>query len=105
MTGVGEQARWQAVTDPADGEWELGRWIWRDTIVVSLIGLDPDFSLQHYQPIDGSPGHWKINFERPVTRTPAGIDACDLLLDLITTRPGPGAGKTRPSTTRSAAGV
>jgi hypothetical protein len=84
LTGAGEQARRQAVTDLVDGDWELGRWIWRDTIVVTWIGLDPDFSLQHYQPVDGSPGHWKINFERPVTRRPAFLDTCDLLLDLIT---------------------
>ncbi|MBO3736727.1 DUF402 domain-containing protein [Actinoplanes flavus] len=84
LTGGGEPARRQAVADLADGAWELGRWVWRDTIVVTWIGLDPDFSLQHYQPVDGSPGHWKINFERPVVRTPAGIDTCDLLLDLIT---------------------
>jgi hypothetical protein len=84
LTGAGEQARRQAVTDLVDGDWELGRWVWRDTIVVTWIGLDPDFSLQHYQPVNGSPGHWKINFERPVIRRPTFLDTCDLLLDLIT---------------------
>ena len=86
LTGGGEQARRQAVADLAAGVWELGRWVWQDTIVVTWIGLDPDFSLQHYQPVDASPGHWKINFERPVIRThsPDRIDGCDLLLDLIT---------------------
>lgn len=79
-----ESARKQAVADLAGGVWELGRWVWQDTIVVTWVGLDPDFSLQLYLPVDGGPEQWKINFERPAHRTPIGIDTCDLLLDLIT---------------------
>nr|WP_221382466.1 DUF402 domain-containing protein [Actinoplanes polyasparticus] len=79
-----EQARHQAVADLAGGHWELGRWVWQDTIVLTWVGLDPDFNLQLYLPVDGSQQHWKINFERPVHRTPAGIDTFDLLLDLVT---------------------
>lgn len=78
-----EAARAQAVANLIDGGGELGRWTWQDTTVVTWVGLDPDFSLQLYQPVDGSSSHWKINFERPVTRTPDGIDTCDLLLDLM----------------------
>ncbi|MEU7906361.1 NUDIX domain-containing protein [Actinoplanes sp. NPDC049118] len=84
FTDGDESARKQAVTDLAGGGGELGRWIWQDTIVVTWVGLDPDFNVQLYQPTDDRPAHWKINFERPVTRTAIGIDTCDLLLDLIT---------------------
>ena len=84
FTAGDEQARRQAVADLTSGQWELGRWTWQDTIVVTRIGLDPDFNLQLYLPVDGRPEHWKINFERPVTRTPAGIDTFDLLLDFVT---------------------
>jgi hypothetical protein len=77
------QSRHQAVADLAAGTWQLGQWVWRDTIVVTWIGLDPDLSLQAYIPVGGGPPQWKINFERPVTRTPIGIDVCDLLLDLM----------------------
>lgn len=83
LTDGNGQSRHQAVADLAAGTWELGQWVWRDTIVVTWIGLNPDLSLQAYIPVDGGPTHWKINFERPVTRTPIGIDVCDLLLELM----------------------
>ncbi|BCY11031.1 DUF402 domain-containing protein [Actinoplanes sp. L3-i22] len=83
LTDGNSRSRPQAVADLAAGTWELGQWVWRDTAVVTWIGLDPDLSLQAYLPVDGGPTQWKINFERPVTRTPIGIDTCDLLLDLM----------------------
>ncbi|MFC7530135.1 hypothetical protein [Actinoplanes sp. GCM10030250] len=74
----------QAVADLADGRWQLGRWTWRDTAVLTWVGLDPYFNLQLYLPVNGGTPFWKINFERPVTRTSAGIDTFDLLLDYVT---------------------
>jgi protein associated with RNAse G/E len=55
---------------------------------MTWVGLDPDFSVQFYRPITGDPPWWKINFERPVQRTPLGIDTFDLLLDLIVDQSG-----------------
>ncbi|MCM4081874.1 DUF402 domain-containing protein [Paractinoplanes hotanensis] len=88
FTTGNEQARQQAVADLTRGQWEIGRWVWQDTIVLTWVGLDPDFNLQLYRPVDGSPEHWKINFERPVRRTSIGIDTFDLLLDLVTDATG-----------------
>ncbi|MCO8273822.1 hypothetical protein M1L60_24800 [Actinoplanes sp. TRM 88003] len=78
-----ERARQDAVADLVSGRWELGRWVWRDTVVVTWVGIDPDFNLQAYLPVAGGPPLRKINFERPVRRTPDGIDTFDLLLDLV----------------------
>ncbi|WP_436528360.1 hypothetical protein [Actinoplanes sp. HUAS TT8] len=78
-----EATRLQGIPDLASRRWQLGEWIWQDTAVLTWVGLDPDFSLQRYLPITGGADHWKINFERPVRRTPHGIDTFDLLLDLI----------------------
>ncbi|KUL23919.1 DUF402 domain-containing protein [Actinoplanes awajinensis] len=78
-----EASREQSVPDLAAGRGELGEWVWRDTVVLSWVGLDPGFTVQRYLPVTGGPGHWKVNFEGPVTRTAFGIDTCDLLLDLV----------------------
>ncbi|WP_221328343.1 DUF402 domain-containing protein [Actinoplanes sp. L3-i22] len=82
--GTGDDTtRKQSIPDLACGRWDLGEWTWRDTAVLTWVGLDADFNVQRYLPITGGTDHWKINFERPVTRTTLGIDTCDLLLDLI----------------------
>ncbi|GLW29127.1 DUF402 domain-containing protein [Actinoplanes regularis] len=75
--------RKQGIPDLATGRWDLGEWIWRDTVLLTWVGLDPDFSVQRFQAVSGGSTQWKINFERPVRRTTIGIDTFDLLLDLI----------------------
>jgi hypothetical protein len=79
LLGAGDDRRKQALPDLASGRWELGRWTWRDTIVLTWVGVDPDFSLQRFA---GSKNEWKVNFERPHHRTGLGIDTFDLMLDL-----------------------
>jgi hypothetical protein len=69
--------------DLARGQWQLGRWTWRDTIVLSWFGADPDFSVHRYWDSDGEPLRWYVNFERPFQRTRIGIDTFDLLVDLV----------------------
>lgn len=78
-----EHARTQGIPNMASGRWELGHWTWRDTVVLKWFGVDPDFSIYFFRPVeDGGAGRWYINFERPPQRTPAGVDTFDLLLDL-----------------------
>ncbi|GAA2913204.1 hypothetical protein Acy02nite_90470 [Actinoplanes cyaneus] len=48
-----EATRLQGIPDLASRRWQLGEWIWRDTAVLTWVGLDPDFSLQRYLPITG----------------------------------------------------
>jgi hypothetical protein len=84
LTTGDDTQRPQAVSALASGRWELGRWTWRDTAVLTWVGLDPHLDVQLYLPGNGDTPFWKINFERPVTRAPTGIDTCDLLLDYIT---------------------
>ncbi len=67
----------------ANGSWQLGEWVWRDTMMLNWVGHDPDFSVQRFLPVSGGINLWKINFERAVQRTPLGIDTFDLLLDLV----------------------
>ncbi|GIE85497.1 hypothetical protein SAMN06264365_105116 [Actinoplanes regularis] len=78
-----DAVRKQGIPDLAAGRWDLGEWIWRDTVLLTWVGLDPDFSVQRFQAVSGGSTQWKINFERPVRRTAIGIDTFDLLLDLI----------------------
>ena len=78
-----EATRTEGVANLAAGRWQLGRWAWRHTAVLTWIGLDPDFSLMYFRALTGGIEQWKINFERPVQRTPLGIDTFDLLLDLV----------------------
>ncbi|MFB9238183.1 DUF402 domain-containing protein [Plantactinospora siamensis] len=77
-----DAVRKQAIPSLAAGRWELDRWIWRDTVVLAWWGLDPDFSVHHFRPVDGRPPWWYVNFERAPHRTALGIDTFDLLLDL-----------------------
>jgi Protein of unknown function (DUF402) len=86
--GSGDDAlRKQAIPNLARGQWELGRWVWRDTIVLSWFGADQDLSVHRYWDSAGTPLRWYVNFERPFQRTRIGIDTFDLLLDLVI-RPG-----------------
>ena len=78
-----EAVRKQAIPDLARGHWQLDRWVWRETTVISWFGLDPDFSIHLFTPVSGGASHWYINFERPARRTTIGIDTFDLLLDLV----------------------
>lgn len=81
-----DATRKQGIPDLAAGRWSLGEWIWRDTAVLTWIGLDPDFSVQRFLPVTSDGGGtdlWKINFERPVHREPCGVKTFDLLLDLV----------------------
>jgi len=76
-----DAVRKQAIPDLARGQWQLDRWTWRDTTVISWFGSDLDFSIHLYTPVSGGAPHWYLNFERPARRTTIGIDTFDLLLD------------------------
>lgn len=85
-----DATRKQGIPGLASGQWQLGMWAWRDTILLNWTGLDPDFSLIYLRAAAGGTHQWKVNFERPVRRTPLGIDTFDLLLDLTSdTADGP----------------
>ncbi|MEU4221462.1 DUF402 domain-containing protein [Actinoplanes sp. NPDC026623] len=78
-----DTVRKQAIPNLVRGRWQLGPWVWRDNTVVSWFGVDPDFSIHLFTPVDSGASHWYVNFERPVRRTAIGIDTCDLMLDLV----------------------
>jgi hypothetical protein len=78
-----DATRKQAIPDLAAGRWQLGKWIWQDTAVLTWVGLDPDFSLMRFLPVTAGTSIWKVNFERPSERTEAAIETFDLLLDLV----------------------
>jgi hypothetical protein len=78
-----DELRKRAIGDLVRGRWELGRWVWRDTTVLSWFGADEDFSVHRFWDRAGEPQRWYVNFERPVQRTRIGIDTFDLLLDLV----------------------
>jgi len=75
--------RKQAIPNLATGEWELGRWTWRDTTVLARFQAGQHFSVSRFFGPDGRCGHWYVDFIRPCERTPHGIDTLDLLLDLV----------------------
>jgi protein associated with RNAse G/E len=78
-----EAVRKQALPDLAAGRWELERWIWRDTVLLTRLGAGEYFSVSQFFTPDGRAARWYVNFERPFRRTPIGIDTFDLLLDLV----------------------
>ncbi len=86
LRGGDDSIRKQAIPDLARGQWELGRWTWRGTSAPSWFGLDPNFSIHRFCPIDGRPPRWYVNFECPPRSTAIGIDTFDLLLDLAAAR-------------------
>src|SRR5260370_38232545 len=78
-----ETVRKQGLPSLAAGRWELGRWIWRDTVLLARLAAGEYFSVsQFFTPDQRAPGRY-VNFERPFRRTPIGIDTFDLLLDLV----------------------
>jgi len=80
---TGDDGARKQIPDLVRGDWKLGPWTWRDTTRLSWFGLDPDFSLHFFRPVDGDPPRWYVNFERPSDRTAIGIATFDLLLDLV----------------------
>jgi Protein of unknown function (DUF402) len=81
-----DAARKQAIPNLAAGRWELGRWTWRDTTVLSWFSAGEYFSVRRYLRTGrrpGAPAGWYVNFELPFRRTRIGIDTFDLLLDLV----------------------
>jgi Protein of unknown function (DUF402) len=75
--------RKRAVPDLAAGTWEVGRWTWRDTTVLSRFSPGDYFSVHRYFDAGQHCGGWYVNFERPCQRTRIGIDTFDLFLDLV----------------------
>jgi hypothetical protein len=80
-----DAVRKQGLPDLAAGRWTLEPWTWRDTGRLSWFGVDELFSVHRFFDVEGRPLNWYVNFERPAVRTPAGIDTCDLMLDLVAT--------------------
>ncbi|MFD4658173.1 DUF402 domain-containing protein [Kitasatospora sp. NPDC058444] len=81
----GDAARLGCIEDLAAGRWELDRWTWRDTVVLSRFTAGAPFSVHRFLTPDGRPLRWYVNFERPYRRTAIGIDTFDLFLDLVIT--------------------
>ncbi|MFJ2778760.1 MULTISPECIES: DUF402 domain-containing protein [unclassified Kitasatospora] len=78
-----EAVRKQGIADLAAGRWELGRWVWRDTTVLSCYTAGEYFSVHRFLDEQGRPLRWYVNFELPHRRTAIGIDTFDLFLDLV----------------------
>ncbi|WP_329369332.1 DUF402 domain-containing protein [Streptomyces sp. NBC_00669] len=77
--------RRQALHDLASGDWRLGRWRWRDTVLLLWNPPATYFSVNaFYHPYgDHHLDRWYVNFQRPLRRTTLGFDTFDLLLDLV----------------------
>ncbi|MFF5303016.1 DUF402 domain-containing protein [Streptomyces sp. NPDC013161] len=80
-----ETARLRALPNLADGNWQLGRWTWRDTAHLQWVPPDRWFSVNAFFDVagDGQLTRWYVNFQHPMRRTPIGFDTFDLLLDLV----------------------
>jgi hypothetical protein len=78
-----DAVRKRALPALADGRWELGRWTWRDTLLMTWLGVDEDFGVCRFFRTESGQETWYINFERPYRRTRIGVDTFDLLLDLV----------------------
>lgn len=78
-----DAVRVEAIPNLACGQWQLGRWVWRETEVLSWYGLDEDFSVHRFLRTSDGGASWYLNFERTPQRTAIGIDTFDLLLDLV----------------------
>ncbi len=78
-----DQARQQSIINLAAGHWDLGRWTWRDTSLLSWFGTGIYFSVHRFLPAAKLACDWYVNFERPRRRTRIGIDTCDLFVDLV----------------------
>ncbi|MEU4118792.1 DUF402 domain-containing protein [Kitasatospora sp. NPDC028055] len=78
-------ARRRGIDDLAAGSWQLDRWLWRDTVVVSRFTAGELYSVHRFLSPEGRPLRWYVNFELPYRRTAIGIDTFDLFLDLVIT--------------------
>jgi protein associated with RNAse G/E len=78
-----DDVRKQAIPNLAAGQWDIDRWTWRGTTLVSRFGAGDWFSVHRYIAPDGGPTAWYVNFERPFRRTLIGIDTFDFLVDLV----------------------
>jgi hypothetical protein len=67
----------------AEGRWELGRWTWRDTLLLTWLDVDEDFGVCRFLRTRSGEETWYINFQRPYRRTRIGVDTFDLLIDLV----------------------
>ena len=79
-----DAVRKQALPDLAARSWELDDWVWERTGRITWIGLDEWFSVHRNFDLDGNPLNWYLNFERPIRRTPSGVDTFDVMIDLVT---------------------
>jgi hypothetical protein len=75
--------RKRAIPDLAARRWTLGDWVWERTGRLTWFGVDEWFSVHRNFDLEGRPLNWYINFERPATRTPAGVDTFDVMVDLV----------------------
>ncbi len=79
-----DATRKQGLQHLASGTWELTTWSWRNTALRSHFTAGEYFSIHFFQdPDSGAPLHLYVNFEKPYTRTPLGIDTFDLFVDLV----------------------
>jgi protein associated with RNAse G/E len=78
-----DAVRKQAIPALAEGRWELGRWTWRDTLLLTWLDVDEDFGVCRFLRTESGRETWYINFQRPYRRTRIGVDTFDLLLDLV----------------------
>jgi|ERR1700728_4002923 len=78
-----DDVRKQAIPNLAAGTWNLGKWVWKDTTLLTRYGAGEYFTVSRFFGSDSHSGAWYVDFVRPFERTSFGIDTFDLLLDLI----------------------
>jgi protein associated with RNAse G/E len=78
-----DDVRKQAIPKLASGHWDLGKWVWRDTTLLTRYGAGEYYSVSRFFDGGDHSGAWYVDFVRPFERTRFGIDTFDLLLDLI----------------------
>ncbi|GAA2756542.1 DUF402 domain-containing protein [Actinopolymorpha rutila] len=78
-----ETVRDIALPNLAFGKWELTAWTWRTNSKLTLVQPGAYFSVNLFFREAGELVMSYVNFERPVRRTPIGVDTFDLLLDLV----------------------
>ncbi|WP_280728109.1 DUF402 domain-containing protein [Kitasatospora sp. MAA4] len=80
--------RKRGIADLAAGSWQLGRYTWQQTSLLSHFLAGEHFSVHRFHDAGMRPLRWYVNFERPYRRTAIGIDTLDLFVDLIATPDG-----------------
>jgi protein associated with RNAse G/E len=78
-----EAVRKQAIPNLAAAKWDLERWTWRGTTVLTHLCPGEYFSVNRFLEAQDRGVGWYINFELPFRRTGIGVDTFDLLLDLV----------------------